>query len=77
MWLKSATGENYFFINPVTGVKMPSGDPIRADYKTKAQVVEYVKKSFADDAALIKSKGDGGIHLPGIAPEKVTHSLVR
>ncbi len=56
---------------------MPSGDPIRSDYKTKAQVVEYVKKSFADDAALIKSKGDGGIHLPGIAPEKVTHSLVR
>jgi uncharacterized damage-inducible protein DinB len=57
-----AAGANYYFINPVKGVKLPSGDPKRADYKTKAAVVEYVKQSFADGAALIKSKGDSGIN---------------
>jgi uncharacterized damage-inducible protein DinB len=60
--LLHAAGGNYYFINPVTGAKVPSGDPLRADYKTKAQVVDYVKKSFADGAALIKSKGDGGMN---------------
>ena len=60
--LLHAAGANYFFINPVKGVKPPTGDPKRADYATKAAVVEYVKKSFADGAALIKSKGDGGMN---------------
>ena len=57
-----AAGANYFFINPVKGVMVPSGDPKRADYKTKAAIVEFVKQSFADGAALIKSKGDGGLN---------------
>jgi uncharacterized damage-inducible protein DinB len=60
--LLHAAGGNYYFINAVTGAKMPTGDPKRADYKTKAAVVEYVKKSFADGAALIKSKGDAGMN---------------
>jgi len=60
--LLHAAGGNYFFINPAKGVKPPAGDPKRADYKTKAQVVEYVKMSFADGAALIKSKGDSGLN---------------
>jgi uncharacterized damage-inducible protein DinB len=59
--LLHAAGVNYYFINPVIGAKMPSGDPKRADFKTKADVVAYVKKSFADGAALIKSKGDSGM----------------
>jgi uncharacterized damage-inducible protein DinB len=59
--LLHAAGGNYFFINPATGKKAPEGDPKRADFKTKAAVVEYVKKSFADGAALIKSKGDAGL----------------
>src|SRR5437879_8770212 len=59
--LLHAAGANYFFINPVKGVKPPSGDPSRADYKTKAAVVEYVRKSFAEGADLIKSKGDSGL----------------
>ena len=59
--LLHATGANYYFINAVTGEKMPSGDPKRADFKTKADVVAYVKKSFADGASLIKSKGDSGM----------------
>jgi len=60
--LLHAAGGNYYFINPVTGAKLPSGDPLRSDYKTKAQVVEYVKKSFADGVALIKIKGDEGLN---------------
>jgi uncharacterized damage-inducible protein DinB len=59
--LLHAAGANYFFINPVQGLKPPTDDPKRADYATKAAVVAYVKKSFADGAALIKSKGDGGM----------------
>lgn len=59
--LLHAAGANYYFINPVKGVDSPKGDPKRADYKTKAAVVEYVKKSFGDGAALIQSKGDRGL----------------
>jgi uncharacterized damage-inducible protein DinB len=59
--LLHAAGGNYYFIDPVKGVKLPDGDPKRTDYKTKAAVVEFVKQSFADGAALIKSKGDGGL----------------
>ena len=59
--LLHAAGGNYFFINPVKGIDPPKGDPKRADYKTKAAVVDYVKKSYADGAALIESKGDTGL----------------
>ena len=59
--LLHASGANYFFINPVKGLDPPKGDPKRADYKTKAELVDYVKKSFADGAALIQSKGDSGL----------------
>jgi len=60
--LLHAAGANYFFINPAKGLKAPSTDNVkRADYKTKADVVAYVRKSFADGAELIKSKGDAGI----------------
>jgi uncharacterized damage-inducible protein DinB len=59
--LLHAAGGNYFFINPVKGLPMPTGDPKRSDFKDKAAVVEYVKTSFADGAALIKSKGDSGL----------------
>ena len=58
--LHAASG-NYFFINPAKGIKPPTGDPKRADYATKAAVVAFVKKSFADGADLIKAKGDTGI----------------
>ena len=59
--LLHAAGGNYFFINPAKGIDPPKGDPKRADYKTKAAVVDYVKKSFADGADLIQSKGDSGL----------------
>jgi FtsP/CotA-like multicopper oxidase with cupredoxin domain len=57
-----AAAANYFFTNSALSVKLPGDeDPPRAQFKTKAAVVEYVKKSFADGAATIKSKGDSGI----------------
>jgi len=57
-----AAAANYFFINSALGQKLPGDeDPPRAQFKNKAAVVEYVKKSFADGAAAIKSKGDSGI----------------
>jgi len=59
--LLHAAGGNYFFINPAKGMKPPTGDPKRADFKTKADVVAYVRKSFADGADLIKAKGDKGL----------------
>jgi uncharacterized damage-inducible protein DinB len=59
---------NYFFINPVQGLKAPTGDPKRADFKTKADVVAFVKKSFADGAALIKQKGDAGMSELSVDP---------
>ena len=55
-------GANYFFTNIASGQKPPAEeDPPRAKYKTKADVVAFVKKSFADGAAVIKSKGDAGM----------------
>ena len=61
--LLHAAGANYYFTNPATGQKPPAGeDPKRSDYKTKADVVAFVKKSFADGAAAIKAKGDAGLN---------------
>jgi uncharacterized damage-inducible protein DinB len=60
--LLHAAGANYFFINPAMGKPGPKEeDPKRADYKTKADIVAFVKKSFADGAAVIKAKGDKGM----------------
>jgi uncharacterized damage-inducible protein DinB len=60
--LLHAAGANYFFTNPAMGKKMPAGeDPKRDDYKTKAAVAAFVKKSFEDGAAAIKAKGDKGM----------------
>jgi uncharacterized damage-inducible protein DinB len=57
-----AASANYFFINSALGQKLPSDeDPPRAQFRNRGAVVEYVKKSFADGAAAIKSKGDSGI----------------
>jgi hypothetical protein len=60
---------NYFFTNLALGQKPPSDqDPPRAQFKNKAAIVAYVKKSFADGAAAIKSKGDKGISALVIDP---------
>jgi uncharacterized damage-inducible protein DinB len=60
--LLHATGANYFFTNLTLGQKPPAEeDPKRDQFKTKADVVAFVKKSFADGAAAIKTKGDKGM----------------
>ena len=60
---------NYFFTNAALGQKPPSDqDPPRAQFKNKAAIVAYVKKSFADGAGAIKSKGDKGISAQVIDP---------
>jgi uncharacterized damage-inducible protein DinB len=60
--LLHAAGANYFFTNMANGQKPPAEeDPKRDQYKTKADVVAFVKKSFADGAAAISSKGDAGM----------------
>ena len=57
-----AAATNYFFTNLATGQKAPGEeDPPRAQFKNKAAIVAYVKKSFAEGAAAIKAKGDKGI----------------
>jgi uncharacterized damage-inducible protein DinB len=60
--LLHAAGANYFFTNPVMG-KAPQAaeDPKREQYKSKAAIVAFVKKSFADGAAAIQSKGEKGL----------------
>jgi uncharacterized damage-inducible protein DinB len=56
-----ASGANYFFTNTVLGTKQPDGDPKRDQFKSRADLVSFVKKSFADGAAVIQSKGDKGM----------------
>src|SRR3982074_297804 len=60
--LLHAAGANYFFTNLSKGEKPPAEeDPKRDQYKTKADVVAFVKKAYADGAAAIKAKGDKGM----------------
>jgi len=57
-----AAHANQFFINALAGQKMPEmDDPKRDQFKTKAEVVAFVKKSFSDGAGAIKAKGDKGM----------------
>jgi uncharacterized damage-inducible protein DinB len=57
-----AAHANEFFTNALRGQKMPGmDDPKREQFKTKAEVVGFVKKSFLDGASAIKAKGDKGM----------------
>jgi uncharacterized damage-inducible protein DinB len=57
-----AAHANQFFINAILGQKPPAmEDPKRGEFKSKADVVAFVKKSFADGVAAIKAKGDKGM----------------
>jgi uncharacterized damage-inducible protein DinB len=53
-------GSNDFFTDVANG-KKAKDDESRDHYKTKADIIAYVKKSFADGAAVIKQKGDAGM----------------
>lgn len=58
-----AAAANYYFTNLAKGQKPPKEEeePPRTQFKNKAALVAYVKKSFADGATAIKAKGDKGI----------------
>ncbi|MBZ5700219.1 MAG: DinB family protein [Acidobacteriia bacterium] len=52
---------NYFLADAVKGTKDGGEGLPRDKYKTKADVVAAVKKSFADGAEVLKAKGDAGL----------------
>jgi hypothetical protein len=56
-------GSNYDLLNHATGSKMGDArnDPPEAEYKTKAEVVAFLKKSVDDGAAEIQKEGDAGV----------------
>jgi len=54
-----AAAANYYFTNLAMGLKAPSPEePPRSQFKDKAALIAYVKKSFAEGAAAIQAKGD-------------------
>jgi pentapeptide MXKDX repeat protein len=59
--LLHAAGSCYYFTNPVMGKEPPAEDPKREQYKSKADIIAFVKKSFADGAAAIQAKGEKGL----------------
>ena len=74
--LLHAANANYFFTDPAMGKPVPKEeDPKRSDYKTKADVVAFVKKSFADGAAALKAKGDKG--MSDLLVDPFAHQQVR
>src|SRR6202140_1894554 len=74
--LLHAAGANYFFTNLAMGQKPPAEeDPKRDQYKTKADVVTFVKKAYADGAAAIKAKGDKG--MSDLIVDPFAHQQVR
>ncbi|HEV3218951.1 MAG TPA: DinB family protein [Candidatus Acidoferrales bacterium] len=60
-------GVDYMLMRTISGKNMgpdPGKDPenpSRETYKTKAQVVAFVKQAVADGAALIQEQGDAGL----------------
>ena len=57
-----AAAANYYFTNLANGQKPPTEEePPRSQFKDKAALIAYVKKSFADGAGAIKAKGDKGL----------------
>ncbi|MBZ5682385.1 MAG: DinB family protein [Acidobacteriia bacterium] len=74
--LLHAAGANYYFTNLAMGQKPPAEEDAKRDqYKTKADVVAFVKKSMADGAAAIKAKGDKG--MSELLVDPFSHQQVR
>ena len=66
--LLHAAGSNDYFTDVAQG-KKPADDESRANHKTKADIVAYLKKSFGDGAALIQKEGDAGMNRPVVEGE--------
>ena len=56
-----AANATYYFTNAALGQKPPGDDPKRDQFKTKAEIAAFLKKSFADGAAAIQAKGEKGM----------------
>lgn len=80
-------GTNTYFTNTALGKEMGPENLPRDKYKTKADIVAALKKSFEDGAAAFKQKGDAGMeatvkhpfgnymaHLTSIAWDVLEHS---
>lgn len=67
--LLHVAGSNYSLVNEMRGQKLGNeeNDPSTEVFKSKAQLVEFLKKSVADGATTIQQQGDAGIlkHLDG------------
>lgn len=61
--LLHAAGTNYLFIDAALGTTPPKDaeNPSRKTYQTRAQVVAFIKKAYADGAAAIRQLGDQGL----------------
>ncbi len=60
--LLHAAGSCYCFTDSVTGKPLADeGSPKLAQYKSKADIVAFVKKAFADGANAIQTKGEKGL----------------
>jgi DinB superfamily len=61
--LLHVAGSNYYAINPALGkpVSAVNENPPTTVYKTKAEIVAFVKKSIADGDAAIRKSGDAGV----------------
>ena len=73
--LLHAAGATYYFTNALEGKKMPDGDPKADQYKTRAELAAFVKKSFADGAAAIQAKGDRG--MSELVVDPFAHQKIR
>ncbi len=64
--LLHVAGTNYVLLSAVKGSQMGPGteDPDRKTYKSKADVVNLLKKSLEDGAAMIQATGDAGMSKP-------------
>ncbi len=73
--LLHVAGTNVYFVDAASGRKPHEADPKRADYKTKADVVAFVKKSFADGANAISQRGDKGADeiMPDVGAPHLYH----
>ncbi|HLW82943.1 MAG TPA: DinB family protein [Candidatus Acidoferrales bacterium] len=58
--LNHLASSNYYATNAALGKSLKGIENDPKEYKTKAQIVAFVKKSFADGAAALKAGGDAG-----------------
>ena len=74
--LLHAAGANYYFTNLAANKNEKVDENPKADqYKTRAQLVAFVKKAFADGAAAIQARGDKGMNELVVDP--FAHQQVR